>query len=117
MSIKALAENLKTSNSDVSKVAKTIEVLKTDPKAKSKKKKKKCEEIPEFFIGLKKEIKEKEYNNTSNTYIDTEIGEVLATIKQRGKIGISSLLSHIVEEWILLHHNEIQSLPTNKYLK
>lgn len=71
----------------------------------------------DYFNNLKEELKEKNYNNKSNTYIDTDIGEVLSIIKTRGKIGIASLLSFIVESWIEEHKEEIEKLPTNKYMQ
>ncbi|MFL0096006.1 hypothetical protein [Tenacibaculum maritimum] len=70
-----------------------------------------------YFNNLKEELKEKNYNNKSNTYIDTDIGEVLSIIKTRSKIGISSLLSFIVESWIEENKAEIDKLPTNKYMQ
>lgn len=71
----------------------------------------------DFFNGIKNKLKAKDYNNKSNTYIDTEISEVLSIIKTRGKIPIASLLSYIVEDWINKNQEHINNLPTNKYLK
>lgn len=70
-----------------------------------------------YFEKLQIELKKKSYNNKSNTYIDTEISEVLSIIKTRGKIPIASLLSFIVESWIKEHKDDIENLPTNKYLQ
>lgn len=103
MSIKNLADSIKAGKNVVPK--------KAEPKTV-----KANVEIPEYFENLKRELKEKKINTKVNTYIDKEIVEVLGLIKTRSKIPISSLLSHIVEEWIEKHKNEIKNLPTNKYL-
>lgn len=71
----------------------------------------------DYFDNLKEELKEKDYNNKYNTYIDRDIGELLSIIKTRGKIPIASLLSYIVESWIKEHKDEIDNLPTNKYMQ
>lgn len=74
-------------------------------------------EESEFFFSIKEELKGKNYSNKANTYIDIEISEALSQIKTRGKIPIAALLSYIVENWIKEHKEEIDKLPTNKYLK
>lgn len=103
MSIKNLANNLKTGQATVT----------SQPKKKTKQSK---NDVPEFFKILKTEINDKKIDDKVITYIDKDIIEVLSLIKTRCKIPMSTLLTHIVEEWIKEHKSEIKKLPTNKYL-
>lgn len=102
---------------DIKDIAKNLKGKTAVSSEEKKNEKKQIGKQSEYFMSLQRILKDKKYNNKSNTYIDTDISEVLSNIKSRGKIPIASLLSYIVEEWITTHKEDIRKLPTNKYLK
>ena len=110
MGIKNLAQDLKDGKKENSEKVEKKKVS-TNNKLKDA-----DVEIPKYFETLRDEIKGKHIETKVITYIDKDLTEVLGIIKTKCKIPISSLLSHIVEEWIETHKTEIKKLPTNKYL-
>lgn len=110
MGIKDLAANLKNSENDNSKKVEK-QVIKTEKHTKNEDVK-----IPKFFVELREEIKQTPIDKKVITYIDKDLTEVLGLIKTKCKIPISSLLSHIVQDWVETNKKEIKKLPTNKYL-
>jgi len=105
MGIRDLAKDLKNSNKNEKAEKKPVGTKKDADVI-----------ISEFFELLRDEISNKNIDTKVITYIDKDLTEVLGLIKKKCKIPISSLLSHIVEEWIERNKDEIKKLPTNKYL-
>lgn len=62
---------------------------------------------------LLKALKAKNYSCKEVMYVDKEVKEVMYLLKIKGKIPISSLVSYILEGWIIEHQELISSIIKN----
>jgi len=67
---------------------------------------------------LMAELSTKDYSCKSILYVDEEVKEIFALLKQRGKIPISGLISLILEKWVMENLDEINAIiqKENRFL-
>lgn len=62
---------------------------------------------------LLRALKAKNYSCKEVMYVDKEVKEVMYLLKVKGKIPISSLVSYILENWIIEHQELVSSIVKN----